>query len=174
MRPGLIALGKVVRAQGLKGELKVFSYLDIPWGLQALKGLYIRLEGTNHVYMEVERVRRQGSFFFIKFRGLDNPTSARTLVGSEVLIPREEAPPLPQDTYYYYDIIGLRVVNGEGRGLGQVRGIFPTPANDVYVIKKGGKEWLLPATKEIIQEVDLERGLLRVHLIEGLIEPEEI
>lgn len=174
MRPGLIALGKVVRAQGLKGELKVFSYLDIPWDLQTLKGLYVRLEGADPVYMEVERVRRQGSFFFIKFRGLENRTSVQALVGSEVLIPREEVPPLPQDTYYYYDIIGLEVVDGEGRGLGQVTKIFPTPANDVYVIEKGGKEWLIPATKEIIQEVDLKSGFLRIHLIEGLIEPEEI
>lgn len=174
VRPGLIALGKVVRARGVRGEVKILSYLDSSWDLRAVEGIYLRRGEGSPRYLRLEQVKGKGPVLFLKFHGIDSREAVESLLGAEVCIPREEAPSLPPDTYYHYDIIGLEVVDRDGRNWGRVVDVFPTPANDVYVVEKGGREWLLPATREVIKEVDLEGNCLRVHLLEGLVEAEEV
>jgi 16S rRNA processing protein RimM len=88
-------------------------------------------------------------------------------------IPRETAPSLPPHTYYHYDIIGLKVIS-DGQFMGRIKEILSTGANDVYVVEREGQEWLLPAVKEVIERVDLEREVLYITPIEGLIDLEAV
>src|SRR3989304_6281751 len=98
-----------------------------------------------------------GRAVVLKRGGVDPLEAAAGLLDYEVAIPRAEAPPLPEGTYYHTDILGLQVWEGD-RHLGCVREILETPAHDVYVIQGPTGEWMLPATRGHIRRVDLAAG----------------
>ncbi|MBI3989545.1 MAG: 16S rRNA processing protein RimM [candidate division NC10 bacterium] len=173
-KSGLLVLGRILKARGLRGEVKAFATCDSEEMIRRLRGVYLKGgEGTPQ-YHPLEKVRCQGPFLFLQFRGVESPEEARKLVGLELCIPREEAPPPPLGSYYYYDIIGLTVVSEEGEELGEVVDIMPTPASDIYVVKGKKEEWFLPAVREMVLQVDVEEGRLVIRPIEGLIEPEAV
>ena len=97
----------------------------------------------------------------LKLVGVDTPEAAAALAGSQVAVPRGEAPPPPPGVYYHYDILGLRVMEGD-RSLGSVREILETPAHDVYVVQGPAGEWMLPATLAHIRRIDLVAGRIEI------------
>jgi 16S rRNA processing protein RimM len=106
---------------------------------------------------------------FLELDGVDSREAAELMRGQEIALPLEDVPPLPQDTYYRWQIIGLRVLSEDGEELGTISEILETGANDVYIVRDpAGQELLLPAIESVILEVDLEAGVVRVHLIPGL------
>jgi len=116
--------------------------------------------GPNRLF-GIESARDHGRAIVLKLAGIDSPETASALAGCELAIPRAEAPQLPEDTFYHYDILELEVVLGE-RALGTVREILETPAHDVYVIQGALGDWLLPATRAHIRRVDVEAGRIEL------------
>ncbi len=107
----------------------------------------------------------------MKFAGYDTPEAAAKLRGQVVQILAEEAAPLPQGQYYHHQIVGLEVFTTEGERLGAVEEILETGANDVYLVRRDdGREILLPAIQDVIQEIDLEHKRMVVRLMPGLVE----
>ena len=105
----------------------------------------------------------------LKIKGINDMNQAEKCKGLYLKIHRKDAIKLPKDTYFIADLLGLEVYTDEGELLGKVDDIFPTGANDVYVVKNElGKQILLPSIPEVIKEIDLEKGKVIVHLIEGL------
>jgi len=107
----------------------------------------------------------------MKLKGCNSISEAEKLKGVEIGIPEKWLWPLGVDEYYHFQIIGLDVYTDTGLHLGEVKDIFPTGSNDVYTVKKGRKEYLIPAIKEVIKEVDLQRKRIIIHPIEGLLDP---
>ena len=169
-----LVLGRIIKAWGLKGELKVQPCADSVAIAVGSATIYLREVGGDLAEYVVERVRPVGSAWIMQFQGVQTIEQAERLVGRELLIPRSAAPTLPEGTYYHADLIGLRVVTEEGRELGRIVEILETGANDVYVVHNEGSEWLLPATKEVVRRVDLAREVMVVHLLEGMIEAEAV
>ncbi|HOM98505.1 MAG TPA: ribosome maturation factor RimM, partial [Acetomicrobium sp.] len=95
---------------------------------------------------------------------------AESLRGGLIMITREERVELPEGCYWLDDLLGLVVVDVEsGDPLGTLVEIMPTGSNDVYVVEaQDGKKRMLPAISEVIKEINLEEGLVKVHLMEGL------
>lgn len=169
-----LALGRVAKAWGLKGELKVQPYADSIETAAGIVTLYLRRAGGDLAEYAVERMRQSGPAWIVRLRGVQTVEQAEQLIGCELLIPRSAAPTLPEGTYYHADLIGLRVVTEEGRALGRIAEILETGANDVYVVRGEGSEWLLPATREVVRRVDLAQGMMVVRLLEGMIEAEAV
>lgn len=119
----------------------------------------------------IENVRFHKGCIIMKLKGYNRISEAEKLKGFEIAIPENRLWPLGVDEYYHFQIIGLDVYTDKGLHLGEVKDIFPTGSNDVYTVKKGGKEYLIPAIKEVIQEVDLHRKRIIIHPIEGLLDP---
>ncbi len=94
-------------------------------------------------------------------------------MGREILAKRGTLPPLKEGEYYWIDILGMVVETEEGKRIGRVKEILPTGANDVYVVEGKKREIFLPATEEVIQKVDLEKGVMKVIRMEGLWEDED-
>lgn len=94
--------------------------------------------------------------------------AAERLRGSWILVHESDAHPLPEGQYYWYQLIGLRVVSDEGELLGELADIIETGSNDVYVVRGESRERLLPAIPDVVLQVDLEQGMMTVHLIPGL------
>lgn len=131
-------------------------------------GAEVRLgpDRTRKVLLEL---RRHGGRWLLWIDGVDTREAAEVMRGHEIALPLEDVPPLPQDTYYYWQIIGLRVLSDDGEELGTISEILETGANDVYIVRDlAGKELLLPAIESVILEVDLAAGVVKAHLIPGL------
>lgn len=169
-----LALGRIVKAWGLKGELKVHPYADSVAITAGSATVFLKGAGNDLTEYVVERVRLAGSAWVMQLQGVQTIEQAEQLVGCELLISRSAAPTLPEGTYYHTDLIGLQVVTEDGRELGRIVDILETGANDVYVVHGGGSEWLVPATKEVVRKVDLGRKMMLIHLLEGMIETEAL
>ena len=109
--------------------------------------------------------RQDKAHLVVRLDAVGDRTTAESLRGSHLTVPREEVAPAPRGSYYHYQIIGLDVVTEDGASLGQVVQILQTGSNDVYVVRDGeGRETLVPALADVLLEVDPERGQMLVRL----------
>lgn len=158
--PSRIILGRIAGVFGVKGWLKVFSetsprenILRYPvWQLRRREGWkpYRLLEGQPH-----------GKGIIARLEGVDDREGAAELIRAPIAIPREELPPAGPGEFYWADLEGLSVVTLDGVELGRVDRLFETGANDVMVVK-GDRERLLPFIADVVQDVSLEEGRIRV------------
>ena len=156
-RTSYITIGKVLKPRGVQGEAFLKSLTDFPERFEGLREVVLQGRDSNRTRIDVERVRAYGHRLAIKFRGFDIPEDVKRLSGSYVMVPREEVHPLPEDTFYVFDLVGLKVETENGFDLGEIVEVLSLPGNDVYVVDNAGKELLLPAVKEHIR-VEVEEG----------------
>jgi len=164
----LIHTGKIVKSIGLKGRVKVHSYMESPQRLESLDEVFIGPAKKGALPFRVNRVGHTRGAISLDLEGVSDAASSKALVGFNLYIPAGSLDELESDEYYWRDILGLDVLTEEGRILGQIEDIIPTGSNDVYVCRGGEREILLPAIEEVIRRVDIERGVLVVRLLEGL------
>ena len=164
-----LRVGVVTATHALAGEVKVFPTTEDPERyLDLEKVCILDQKGAAAQVLEVERVRFFKQFVIVKFAGLDKIEQVQSLVKKDLYVNREDAIPLEDGEYYIADLIGLKVFDEAGALLGELADVLQTGANDVYIVKNGDKELLIPVIEECIREVDLEKGCVRVHLMEGL------
>ncbi len=171
MEEELIFIGEVIRHQGTSGEMKVLPLTTDPRRYDLLKEIWLIRQGCAPVLKSIQRVRYHKNFVLLKLDGCDTPDQVKQQVGAKLGIPRNLLLPLESDTYYQFDIIGLKVYTAEERYLGRVEHIFPTGSNDVYVVKNGIREFLIPAIKQAIKEIDFKKGRILLKNLTGLIDP---
>ncbi|MDO8724135.1 MAG: ribosome maturation factor RimM [Syntrophales bacterium] len=163
-----LEIGKIVKSHGLKGCVKVISYLDTGEVLQSLDEVFLGQGRQNAEQFKLRNIKIGRDCFLLDLEGVDNIDAAQPLVGSKVMVPADKMKGLSEGEYYWRDIIGLEVVTEDGHCLGKIEGIFPTGSNDVYVCAGRGREILLPAIYDVIREIDTEKGLMVVRLLKGL------
>ncbi|HEY6011111.1 MAG TPA: ribosome maturation factor RimM [Nitrospirota bacterium] len=166
----LITIGKAVKPFGVKGEMKIEPMTDFPDRFKGLRRVYLVSPAGKEIECEVRSVRYAGGAPYLLFGGYDSPEKARALNGWFIKIPVEEAVPLPEGTYYWFELIGMEVLSEAGDKLGTITDIFETGSNDVYVVKRGRKEFYIPATQEVIRQVDRKAKQMVIHLMDGLME----
>lgn len=162
-----IQIGKIVNTHGIKGHVKVISLTNDNKRYEALKTIHV--EGIDED-LEIEKVWYNKGFVMLKFKGYDNINDVISFKERYILIHKSEAVELPEDTYFIYDIIGVDVYTMDNVRIGKVTEVLQPGANDVYVVKNDGKEYLIPAVKEIVKTVDLGERKIIIEPIEGLIE----
>ena len=145
----LLKVGVITTTHGVRGEVKVFPTTDDAERFLELE--YVLLDTGREL-------------------GIDNINDIEKYKGKDLWIPREEAQELGEDEYYIADLQGLNVVLEDGTEFGTLRDVMETGANDVYIIDSNEHgEVLLPAIKECILDVDLEKNTMTVHLMKGLL-----
>ena len=163
--PRFLAVGKVLRPHGVRGELLLQVHTDSPTHLVEVETVYI---GEAHTPRRLETSRLHQKRLLIKIADCEDQLAAETLRGELISIAVADAAPLKPGEYYHHQIIGLQVVSDEGEELGAVTEILVTGANDVYLVSRpDGGELLLPAIKSVILKIEPPRQMT-VHLIEGL------
>jgi len=164
-----IALGRILRPHGVRGEVVVEVLTDFPERLAHLPQLYL---GDAHqaTLTRVRSCRTKGDLLLMAFEGYPDRTAVEALRDQLVQVPLEEAAPLPEDTYYPHQLVGLDVETTEGDNLGRLSDVLFTPANDVYVVTGPRGQVLLPAIRQVIKQIDLEAGRMVVELIPGLVD----
>lgn len=127
-------VGQIVNTFGIKGQLKVKPFTDDINRFEELKTVYI-CKKNEMKKVEIEDVKYNKQCVLLKIKGIEDLTEAEKYKGLFLKIDRKDAKKLPKDTYFIADILGLEVYTEEGELLGKVDDIFPTGANDVYVVK---------------------------------------
>ena len=161
MAARLIALGRVTGPWGVKGWIKVSPYADRPAELCTFPRWWLRDDRAAREY-EVMEARPHGASVVARLAGCDDRDVAATLKGCEIAVPRDALPEPGAGEVYWADLIGLKVVNLRGDTLGEVVGLLSTGANDVLRVTGAGTERLLPYTAQVVREVDLPSGEMRV------------
>lgn len=164
-----LQIGVVVRAHGVRGEIRVRPDTDFPERFQVLRRVLVMRAGETATY-EVESVRGAGDALLVKLAGVDGTAEARELTGATLHVPRDEVPPLPAGRFYVADVIGLEVVTTEGHRLGHVAEVLRTGANDVYVVRGAGREILVPAVRDVVVELAPHHSRMVVRPMPGLLD----
>ncbi|MBW3623273.1 MAG: ribosome maturation factor RimM [Armatimonadetes bacterium] len=170
--PVEIVIGEIVGPHGHRGEVKIYPRTDFPDRLLDLEEITLRLpDGKDQTY-PVQNARWHKNVILMQLGGVLTMNDAEALRGAKIVISREERHELPdEDTFYVDDLVGLRVVTDAGQELGTIRNVLRYPANDVFDL---GNNLLIPATEEVVLEVDLDEGVMVIHPIPGLLDEPEV
>lgn len=165
----MLQVGVITQTHGVRGEVKVFPTTDDPVRFKELKHVVLDT-GKETLPLEIENVKFFKQFVILKFKGYDNINDIEKYKKCPLLVEREDAVPLEEDEYFIADMIGLSVVTEDGEEFGILKDVIVTGANDVYIIDSSSYgEVLVPAIKECILDVDIEAGMMKIHLMDGLI-----
>lgn len=172
---GLIAIGRIVKAFGVRGDLIVQPMTDDPDRFSAVHRVFLGRPnevraGAGSVAEEttIESVQVDGRGVRLHLASVPDRTAAEKHVGFLVMIPKEERLPLEDGRYYVDDLIGMSVVSPTGERLGTLAEVMRMPGHDVYVVRDNGTEFMVPAVKEFIKAIDLAARTVTVELIEGM------
>lgn len=166
----LLQVGVISSTHGLRGEVKVFPTTDDKNRFKKLKQVILDT-GKEELALSVEGVKFFKQFAILKLKGIDNINDAELYRGRPLYVTRENAVPLGENEYFIADLIGLKVIDEEDHDFGVLKDVLPTGANDVYIVSRpDGTEVLLPAIRECILSVDTEKGVMKIHLMKGLVE----
>ena len=167
----LIAVAKVRSAHGIKGSIKVSALSGNSDTLKAQKELLIGVDEDSAGIYKLESIRpTTGDNMLIKLVNIDSMDEAELLRGMTVYVPEEALPSLPQLTYYSYQLEGCKVFFEDGSLLGDVERVDNLPANDVMIVRtKVGKEALVPATRDIVKNIDVAGRRIVIERRKGLV-----
>ncbi len=164
--PLYLSVGFLRRPHGVRGEIIMDLHTDFPERLRKGRKLFV---GEEHKPLSVEQVRAHGNGVLIKFKTIETPEDAGQLRNQWVYAAMKDLPPLPEGQHYQHELLGMNVVDENGNPLGALSEIMETGANDVYVVKDdSGKELLLPNIPSVVLDLDFDRRIMKVHLLEGL------
>ncbi|WP_106766100.1 ribosome maturation factor RimM [Paenibacillus faecalis] len=174
MSEKLYTVGEIVNTHGIRGEVKVVSHTDFAEQRFAKKSqlFIVPPNGGKPVPVTVETSRLHKNMYIIKFMEISGINEAEKYKKSLLKISEELQEKLPENEYYFHEIIGCRVMTDDepAEELGIITEILTPGANDVWVVKTPkGKEILLPSIPEVVLDVDKESRVVRVHLMEGLL-----
>ncbi len=169
MDQGFVAIGRIKRAVGLKGDVlvKAFSSLE---SISRPGCLFLKKNGSFHRFT-IERMRAKGAKDAVcHLHGIEDRTQAESLKGREVyqaksLLPRDDS-----NEYYWYELKGLKVINSDSRELGTIQAVIEAGAQDILVVRDDEREIMIPMVEEYIGKVDLDQGVCYVDIPDSLIE----
>ncbi len=165
MKQQYLEVGKITNVHGLMGEVRVQPWADSPEFLCRFPTLYV---DKTHWPIKVERARVHNNMVILKLEGVTDVNSALAMRNAVLYIDRKDAN-LPEGSFFLADLMGMEVRDAEsGAVLGKIADVLTLPANNVYVVRGGEREWMIPAVDEFIAEINLDEDYMRVNLMEGL------
>lgn len=170
MAERLVVIGEVSRVHGLRGDVQVRPMTDRPERFEGLSGCV--LWDASRDERETRRIstaRVQGAVVVLRFEGDDSPEAAQRRIGRLLAVPESEALPLPEGSFYPWQIEGARVVTEDGRDVGRIVRI-EAGAQELWVVADGDREHLIPAVPEIVIDVDLAAGRVVIRPPDGLLD----
>lgn len=165
-----LVVGSLRRSHGVRGDLLLDVLTDFPERLKPGTIIYL---GDQKKPFKITRRRPHNEGLILGLAGITSAEQAAIYRTQLVYVPASDRPQLPEGEYYHHQILGLSVLDERGRNLGKVTEIITTGANDVYVVTSGdspAREVLIPALKQVLEEINLESGILRVRLLPGLVD----
>lgn len=163
-----VAIGRVLKPRGIRGEAFLMLLTDFPERFDDLHSVHAESPDGSHNQLNIDYVRQYGNRTAIKFQNVNTPEGVGQFRNYVLQVPRDEVHPLPEDTFYVFEVIGMPVETTSGDLVGKVVDILSIPANDVYVVDRNGEELLLPAARDVLT-IDRDAGKVVVQEIDGLL-----
>jgi 16S rRNA processing protein RimM len=164
-----ITVGQITRVRGVKGELVVVPLTDDPSRFLQLQTVTVTKEEESRRF-PIEGVRQFRAKVLLKLKEVDTPEQAQKLVGGFLEIEREQLVRLPEGRYFVFDIVGLKVVTTQGQVIGKIKEVVSLPGNDLYVVEAKGREYDIPAIKDVVKKIDLAKREMIIELAPGLLD----
>lgn len=163
MKLPYIEAGEIVTTHGVRGEVKVLSWLDSPEMLCEFDRC--RIDGREYV---MDTVRVQKTCNLVKLRGVDTMEDAQKLRGKTMELYRED---ISDELIFAAELVDVEAF-ADGASIGRIKEVLDYPGNSVYVVQ-GEREYLIPAVKEFILSTDLEKNQMQVKLLKGMASDED-
>lgn len=166
----LIPLGRLVNTHGVRGELRFLPYAFPCSTLQ--KDLTVSLQGKDGAVRLciVESVRPHAPFLLVRFQGVTSLVHAQALRDCILAVEEQILPPLPEGEFYHYQTVGLRVFTTTDELIGTIEQVFFSGGHDVWVVRHGKKEHMIPVTEEIVRTIDIPSGRVVIEPLAGLLD----
>ncbi len=164
----MLEAGKIINTHGLRGEVKVAPWTDYPDDFENIDYVYVKKK-TGDEKLHISSVKYQKNNLIIKFREISDINEAETYKNLILYVERNMLGELPEGVYYIADLLGSKVITAEGEEIGVIADIFNTGANDIYDVKREGKKnMLIPVIDEIVKDIDIEKKVITIEMMEGL------
>jgi 16S rRNA processing protein RimM len=162
-----LVIGRILGPQGTSGAVRAQVLTDYPARFESLPIVHV---GDSLRPYNVQSAKLEGDTVVLKLAGIDDSTTAVALRNQDLQVPVDQAVELPQGHYFWHQIIGLEIWTDTGQQLGRVSEVLRTGSNDVYVVRSGLKELLIPAIEDVVLNIDLPGRRIVVHLLPGLVD----
>ncbi len=162
-----IVVGKIVNTHGIKGDIKIYPYTTDMERFSILKKAYI---GQDKLSVEIENIKYHKGMILLKLKGFNNINEVLKFKDEFIFVDELNKVKLPKDNYFIYELIDCKVFDLDGNSLGYIKDVLQNSSNDIYIIKDKDKEYLIPAVKEFIKEVNIVEKKVIIDPIEGMIE----
>ena len=170
----LLLAGEIVRPHGLDGRLKIRSYAQSEKSFLQSGVIFLKPRSGGTRAFTVSSVKPHKNNLLLTLKGLDSLKEAEEYRGAAVFIRRDSLVQEETDEYFWFDLIGLEVYLDTGKYIGAIHHILPTGSNDVYVVREGETEVLVPAIHEVVKEIDLDARKMIITEMEGLLDLNEV
>jgi len=162
----LVIIGKVIKPFGVHGKVHVQSLTDVPHRFEELQNAMLVTNAGNILETTVDHVQKSGKGYVVGFAAFTSPEEAGLYRGAWIKVPKGTRPSLPSNQYYQCELIGLEVWDETGRKLGTLEEVRALPHQHLFVVVQEGKEWLIPATRQVVKQINTEERRMTVAPIE--------
>ncbi|MGI8556032.1 MAG: ribosome maturation factor RimM [Pyrinomonadaceae bacterium] len=166
----LVAIAKLVKSRGLRGEMVADVLTDFPERFENLETVIALLPSGERRELKIENFWFQKDRIILKFGGFDSVEKSETLRGAEICVHEAEAVELDTDEFFDWELEGCQVETIDGDKLGFVKEIMRTGGTEILVVEGKAKDYLIPFAEKICTEVDTENKLIKIDAPDGLLE----
>ncbi len=170
MNSDLVAIAKIVKSRGLRGEVSADVLTDFPERFEDLESVIAVLPDGKRRNLKIENFRFQKNRVLLTFKDIDSIEAAETLRDAEICVPESEAVALEDDEYFDWQLQDCEVETVEGEKIGRVKELMRNGGTEILVVEGAEKEFLIPFSESICTKVDVENKLILVDAPEGLLE----
>jgi 16S rRNA processing protein RimM len=164
--PEFLAVGRILRPHGVRGNLLIKAESELIKSISPGSEIFV---GSAHSPFTVKYMSPHRDQYILSLEMLYSRDDAEAYRESFIYVRFENTASLPENVFFYWQLLGLEVHSDEDENLGSLQDIIETGANDVYVVRsEKGDELLLPAIESVIKSINLDENLMIVHLIPGL------
>lgn len=166
----LVAIARIARPRGLKGELSAEILTDFPERFDGLEDVTAVLENGERQKLKIENAWFQNERIVLKFDGVDSVEAAETYRNAEICVAEIDAVELESDEYFDWQLEGCEVATVDGEVIGKVRELMRTGGTENLVVDGDEREYLIPFAEKICIEVDIEKKRIVIDPPEGLLD----
>lgn len=168
MKKDLILIGRISKPHGIKGGVRAISYADSPDIYRSIPCIHLKKKDKTIGTLEISSVSNVKGAVILNFNEIKCRDDVEDILGCELYIERSFLPPPSEDEYYHVDLIGLDVITTGDQLLGKIAEVMQTGGSDVFVVKNGKVEHLIPAIKEVVKKIDINGGKVVIEPMEGM------
>lgn len=169
--PGHLAIGEVASAHGIRGLLRVRLYNPASELLASVATVHLERDDGPPEHHDVARATPHGrGLWLLQLDDVTSRTDAEALVGARIVVPEDALPALAEDEFYHHELLGFTVETTTGRTVGTIVDTLSTGLNDVWIVRHGQDEHLVPAIADVVERIDREAQRIVIVPREGLLD----